>query len=219
MDSFFFSTVVPGLLTGTQVTVLVTLSALIIAVILGFVLAIIRHYSVSRVIHFAVDAYVEYFRNIPALSHLFIIYFGLGSLGLRLSSLTAAIAGLGLIGAAITCDIFRSGLGAIPRGHIEAAQAVGFRPFQILRFIVGPQALRVSLPPLGNYSLQLMKDTSIVSAIAAPEIMFNARSMVTSSFESTLIYSTAAGIYLLMSLPLIYGIRRLEQRFGRHADA
>ncbi|WP_316358272.1 amino acid ABC transporter permease [Devosia sp.] len=213
MDIFW--TILIGLLTGAGITVIVTISALFVAVILGLALALLREFSGKAWIRVAVDAYCELFRNIPALTHLFIIYFGLASLGLRIASVPAAILGLGLIGAAIACDIYRGGYASLKRGQTEAALAVGLTPWQTIMLILTPQALRVSLPPLGNYALQLMKDTSIVSAIAAPEIMFQARSMVTSSFQTTLIYATAAVIYLVLSLPLAVLVRRLETHFGQ----
>jgi len=212
---FLLETVLPSLLTGAVVTITVTLAALALAVTLGFGMALLRQFVGFRALNFLIDGYIEYFRNIPALTHLFIIYFGLATIGLRLSSMTAAIIGLGLVGAAISCEVFRSGFSALKSGQMEAAQAVGMTPIQAIWFILAPQAIRISLPPLGNYALQLMKDTSIVSAIAAPEIMFNARSMVTSSFQTTMIYSSAALIYLLISLPMAHFISRLEARFGR----
>ena len=215
----WLNTLLPGLLTGAGVTVTVTLASLALALSLGFALALVRQFVRAWAIGLLIDAYVEFFRNIPALTHLFILYFGLATLGVRLSSIGAAVLGLGLIGAAVTCDIFRSGFAALPQGQSEAAMAAGMTPVQTIRHILAPQAMRVALPPLGNYTLQLMKDTSIVSAIAAPEIMFYARSMVTSSFQTTLIYSTAALIYLAMSLPLTWGLRRIETRFGGSGHA
>lgn len=210
-----FLMVLEGLAAGIGVTVLVTLASLALGVCLGFGLALARQFSKLWAVHALIDTYCEIMRNIPALTHLFILYFGLASIGLRLSSIAAAILGLGLIGGAVTCDLFRSGFAALPNGQREAALAVGFTPFQTIFDILTPQALRIALPSLGNYAVQLLKDTSIVSAIAAPEIMFYARSMVTSSFQTTLIYATAAGLYLLLGLPLMQAIRVLETRYGR----
>jgi polar amino acid transport system permease protein len=215
---FLTSTILPGLLTGATVTITVTLASLAIAATLGFLLALVREFSGLRLLNFAIDAYVEYLRNIPALSHLFILYFGLASIGFAITSIPAAIIGLGLVGSAVTCDIYRSGFSALGKGQSEAALAVGMTPMQVIWLILSPQAFRVALPPLGNYALQLLKDTSVVSAIAAPEIMFYARSMVTSTFQTTLIYSSAALIYLAMSLPLAWGVARLEKRFGGATD-
>ena len=209
-----FSTILQGLISGAVITVTVSLASLVLAILLGFVLALIKQFSGSRALGFMIDAYGEVLRNIPAITHLFIIYFGLAAIGIRIPSIPAAILGLALIGSAVTCDIFCSGFASLNKGQREAALAVGFTPLQSIWNILTPQALRIALPPLGNYALQLLKDTSIVSAIAAPEIMFHARSMVTSSFQTTLIYSTAAAIYLFLSLPLAYFVKTLEARFS-----
>ncbi|MBP1861655.1 amino acid ABC transporter permease [Rhizobium herbae] len=210
-----FLIILQGLLRGAGITAVVTFSALALGLALGFALSLFRQFSPSKLLHGLIDVYVEFFRNIPALSHLFILYFGLASLGFRLSSMGAAILGLGLIGAAVTCDIFRSGFKSLSPGQTEAALATGFTPLQTIFTILTPQAMRIALPSLGNFAVQLLKDTSVVSAIAAPEIMFYARSMVTSSFQTTLIYATAAGLYLVMSLPLMQAVRMLEIRYGR----
>jgi polar amino acid transport system permease protein len=209
-----FDTILAGLLQGVGVTLGVTFGALIIAIILGFALSLARLFLRSRVVALLIDSYVEFFRNIPALAHLFVIYLGLGSVGIQLGSVTAAIIGLGLIGGASLCDVFRAGFEALHKGQREAALAVGMRPSQSIRLILAPQALRIALPAVTNYATQLLKDSSIASAIAAPEIMFFARSLVTSTFETTLIYVTAAMMYLLMSLPIAFAARSIEQKYG-----
>jgi His/Glu/Gln/Arg/opine family amino acid ABC transporter permease subunit len=210
-----FISVAEGLVAGLGVTVLVTLAALVLGVTFGFLLALVRQFAGLRLLNVVIDAYCEILCNVPALTHLFILYFGLASIGVRLTSIAAAVLGLGLIGAAITCAIFRAGFSALPRGQAEAALAAGLTPLQTIFAILTPQAMRIALPALGNYAVQLLKDTSVVSAIAAPEIMFFARSMVTSSFQTTLIYATAAGLYLVLSLPLMQATRFLERRYGR----
>jgi polar amino acid transport system permease protein len=206
-----FLGIVVGLLPGAAVTITVTLASLAVALVLGFGLALARVFSRQLLVVLLIDAWCEIFRNVPALTHLFIIYFGLASVGLKLASIPSAIIGLGLIGAAVTAEIYRSGFSALPKGQTEAALAVGLTPQQTIRTILAPQALRIALPGLGNYALQLLKDTSIVSAIAAPEIMFLSRSMVTSSFQTVLIYLTAAALYLALSLPLALAFHRAER--------
>ncbi|MEF3134913.1 amino acid ABC transporter permease [Rhizobium sp. 268] len=210
-----FLSVVNGLAAGLEVTVLVTLASLAFATGVGFLLALVRQFTAIRVVNLAIDAYCEILCNVPALTHLFILYFGLASIGVRLTSIAAAILGLGLIGAAITSSIFRAGFASLPKGQAEASLAAGLTPLQTIFEILTPQAMRIALPALGNYAVQLLKDTSVVSAIAAPEIMFFARSMVTSSFQTTMIYATAAALYLLLSLPLMQATRFLERRYGR----
>jgi His/Glu/Gln/Arg/opine family amino acid ABC transporter permease subunit len=214
-ELLFFLSILQGLCAGLGITVLVAAASLVLAVTLGFVLALARQFIALKPVHFAIDTYCEILCNVPALTHLFILYFGLASIGVRLTSVTAAILGLGLIGVAVTCSIFRAGFSALPQGQAEAALAAGLTPLQTIFEILTPQAMRIALPGLGNYAVQLLKDTSVVSAIAAPEIMFFARSMVTSSFQTTLIYTTAAALYLALSLPLMQATRFLENRYGR----
>ncbi len=90
--------------------------------------------------------------------------------------------------------------------------AIGLSPLQAFRLVVLPQAWRISLPPLGNYAIGLVKDTSLVAAIAAPEIMFNARQIVNETFETTLVYGSAALIYLVITLALsrLLAVRRTQ---------
>ena len=202
------------LLRGAVTTLEVAVGAFAIALALGFAFALIKVFSRSLPLVFCINAYVEVFRNVPALAHLFILYFGLASVGVPLSSLAAAILGLGLIGAATLTDVFRAGFQSLHAGQREAAMAVGMPPSLALRVILVPQALRVTLPPLANYGAQLVKDTSIIAAIAAPEIMFYARSLVTSTFQTTWIYVSAALLYLALSLPLSFAAGRLERALG-----
>lgn len=162
--------------------------------------------------HWLIDIYVEVFRNTPVLTQLFLIYFGLAYLGFKVSALPAAIIGLGLNGGAILTEVFRAGLGAIHHGQREAALAVGMTPWASLRHIILPQTWKITLPPLGNYAIALLKDTAVVSAIAAPEIMFYARNLVTSTFETTLVYVLAAVLYFCLSFPLARMVERFERR-------
>jgi polar amino acid transport system permease protein len=201
----------PALLQGAWTALQIAGGAMIIALLGGLLLATMRTFSRSQLVRGAVSVYVEWLRNVPALTHLFIIYFGLPSIGIRLPAIPAAIIGLGLIGAAVLADVFRSGFRALHIGQSEAALAVGMTPYQVWRHILLPQALRTTLPPLGNYAAQLIKDTSIASAIAAPEIMFFARNLVTSTFDTTLIYLIVIGIYIAIIMPVAWGFMRLER--------
>jgi His/Glu/Gln/Arg/opine family amino acid ABC transporter permease subunit len=199
------------LLLGAVTTVQITLTALAIAVVLGLTLALLK-LSPLKPLHWLIDIYVEVFRNTPVLAQLFIIYFGLAYIGFKISSFPAAIIGLGLNGGAILTEVFRAGLMAIHHGQREAALAVGMTPWTSLRFIILPQTWRITLPPLGNYAIALLKDTAVVSAIAAPEIMFYARNLVTSTFQTTLIYILAALLYFVLSFPLARLVDRFERR-------
>ncbi len=198
------------LLLGAVTTVEITLASLVAAIVIGLGLALLKM-TRFRALHWLIDVYVELFRNTPVLVQLFLIYFGLAYLGVKVSALPAAIIGLSLNGGAILTEVFRAGLAAIHHGQREAALAVGMTPWASLRYIILPQTWRITLPPLGNYAIALLKDTAVVSAIAAPEIMFYARNLVTSTFDTTFIYILAAALYFCLSFPLA----RLVDRFER----
>lgn len=205
-----------GVLAGGAVTALkVGAGAFAIALVLGFALAATATFAGRRLLAAAIGAYVEWMRNVPALAHLFLLYFGLPSIGIRLSPVAAATLGLGLVGAAVLCDVFAAGLKALHAGQREAALAAGLTPAQALRDVLAPQVLRLTLPAVGNYVSQLVKDTSIASAIAAPEIMFHARNLVTSTFQTALIYLAAMLLYAALLLPVAWAFARLEAKLER----
>lgn len=199
------------LLLGAVTTVQITLAALVVAIVLGLGLALLK-LSRLRLVHWLIDIYVEVFRNTPVLAQLFLIYFGLAYVGFKVASFPAAVIGLGLNGGAILTEVFRAGFAAIHHGQREAALAVGMTPWESMRHIILPQTWRITLPPLGNYAIALLKDTAVVSAIAAPEIMFYARNLVTSTFETTLVYVLAALLYFVLSFPLARLVERFERR-------
>jgi His/Glu/Gln/Arg/opine family amino acid ABC transporter permease subunit len=199
------------LMLGAVTTIAITLGSLLIAIVLGLALALVKLMYI-RPLNWLINTYIELFRNTPVLVQVFLIYFGLPSVGLNIDPFPAAIIGLGLNGGAVLSEVFRAGLGAIHHGQREAALAVGMTPWDSLRYIILPQTRRITLPPLGNYAIALLKDTAIVSAIAAPEIMFWARNLVTSTFETTFIYILAAMIYFCLSFPLARLVNRFERR-------
>jgi polar amino acid transport system permease protein len=207
-----FIAIVQTLSIGALVAVQVSAGALAIALVGGLLLALARTFVRSRAVQLAIAAWSEWLRNVPALAHLFLLYFGLASVGVRLSPVPAACVGLGLVGAAVLCDVFTAGLRSLQAGQREAALSVGLTPAQVLRFVLLPQMLRVTLPSLGNYTSQLVKDTSIASAIAVPEIMFYARHLVTSTFQTATIYLGAMLLYAAIVLPITWAFARAERR-------
>lgn len=212
MDSVLIDAIVHALLSGAVTTVKVAAGALAVALFIGITLSAVAFLTSNSLVHVIVHIYVEALRNVPSLTFLFLLYFGLAAIGLRLSSMLAAILGLGLIGGAITVDIFRSSFHAVPSGQAEAGAAIGLTPFGTFRLIIWPQGLRFALPSLGNYAIALIKDTSLVAAIAAPEILFNARQLVNETFETALIYGAAALIYLMLTIVVAQAVSFLEKR-------
>jgi polar amino acid transport system permease protein len=208
------SNIVVTLARGAWTAAQVAAGAGVLAAVLGLALAMLVVFTRLRLVKLLIGAYVEWMRNVPALAHLFLLYFGLASVGVRFSPLTAAILGLGLVGAAVLCDVFAAGLRSLHVGQREAALAAGLTPWQAMRHIALPQVFRLTLPSVGNYVVQLVKDTSIASAIAAPEIMFYARNLVTSTFQTPVIYAAAIALYACIVFPIAWGFARAEQRMG-----
>lgn len=205
--------VLPVLLVAIRMTVMVTVGALFVALILGLVVALMR-ISPLRLLRYVALAYTDVMRGTPALVQLFIIYFGLSEIGIEFSPMSAAIIGLGMNGAAYVGEIYRAGIESLHRGQMEAALSLGMTPTRAMRYIILPQAVRLMLPPLANYAIALVKDTAIVSTIAAPEVMFEARRLVQATFMHSLsgqIYLLCALIYLALTLPLSQVAKRLEK--------
>jgi His/Glu/Gln/Arg/opine family amino acid ABC transporter permease subunit len=205
---------IPYLLTGALVTLEITGATLIVAGLLGLVLALMQRTRVPLIGALAA-AYIEIMRSVPVLTTLFVIYFGLASVGIQLPSFVAAVIGLGMLGGAYMAEIIRAGIEAVHHGQREAAVSLGMTPAQAMRFIVLPQALRVIVAPTANYTIGLLKDTAIVSTVAAPELLFAAKTLVSQTILPMQVYLLTAGIYLAMSWPLARAAHHLEVRLSR----
>jgi His/Glu/Gln/Arg/opine family amino acid ABC transporter permease subunit len=198
------------LLGGWPTTVKVAAGALIFALIFGLVIALLR-LSRWHWLRIPAIAYIEFFRGTPLLVQLFVIYFGLPDAGFEPTPLQAAIVGMGLNGSAYLAEIYRAGIEAIHRGQMEAALSLGMTPARAMRYIILPQAMRTMLPPITSFSIVMLKDTAVVSVIAAPEIMFYARNLVTETLQSAVVYSMAGALYLCMTVPMARLVARLER--------
>jgi polar amino acid transport system permease protein len=149
-----------------------------------------------------VKAWIEIFRNTPLLVQLFIVYFGLPQLGLRLDANTAALIGLSLYLGAFSTEIIRAGIESVPRGQIEAGHALGLRQRQIFRFIILVPAMRAVFPALGTRFILIMLATSVVSTISADELASIANGLQTETFRPFEVYLAVSLIYLVMALVL-----------------
>lgn len=204
----------PQLMVAAGGTLRITAGAFVLASLVGLLLAfarLSRHRWLSR----AALVYIEVIRGIPALTLLFLLYFALAAGGIVMYAFQAAVVGLGLNGAAYLAEVYRAGLEAIHAGQREAAQSVGMTSVQAMRYIVLPQAMRVVLPPLVNYLIALLKETSIASLIAAPELTNRARDLSSEYFMPMDLYLLTGLIYFLMAFPLSRAARYLEARMAR----
>ncbi len=204
---YFFTT----LLSGWPATLVVASGALVFALIFGLVIALMR-ISTWKLLRWPANAYLEFFRGTPALVQLFVIYFGFPDWGFQPSPMQAAIIGLGMNGAAYVSEIYRAGIESIHRGQMEAALSLGMTPVKAMQNIILPQAIRTMLPPMTNFSIVLLKDTSIVFAIGVLEVMALARQLVTETLTSAPIYLMAGAMYLCVTIPMARLAARLERQ-------
>lgn len=203
----------PQLLRAALDTLQMTGLAFLLAALLGLPLALAR--MTPGLPGRLALGYIEVMRGVPQLAILFLIYFGLVPLGVALHAFTAAVIGLGLSGSAYLAEVYRAGLDSVDPGQREAAQMIGMPRTQVLRRVVLPQAWPAVLPPMGNYLVALLKDTSIASIISAPELMLRARDLSSEYFLPMHYYLLAGLMYLVMAWPLMQGVRVLERRLSR----
>lgn len=210
-----YPSLVPLFLKGAGLTLLVSLCAMALAVLLGTSLAMGRRYGPVPVRVFAV-AYIEFFRGTPLLIQLTMIYFGLPELGLKLDPFVAGVVALGLNYAAAEAENYRAGLESVPRGQLEAAQVLGLSTLQTLRHVVGPQAVRISIPPMTNDFIALLKDSSLVSLVTLTELTKTYTNLANSTRDHLGLGLLVAVFYLLIGLPFARLAKAAESYFGKH---
>ena len=200
-------------LAAAWVTLYLTVLAFLLAVPLGMLLAVSRVYGAGPV-RAAARLYIELFRGTPVLLQLFVLYYGLADF-VSLGPVQAAVLGLGLNYAAYEAEVYRGALLAIPRGQSEAARALGLGPWQTLRHVLLPQALRLALPPMTNDFVSLLKDSSLVSVITVIELT-KRMTIAAVDMRGWLVPGIlCAAMYLVLSFPLSELARRLERRLAR----
>ncbi|MDQ0072785.1 polar amino acid transport system permease protein [Variovorax boronicumulans] len=203
----------PILLQGAVVTVQVTVLSFLLSSALGLGLALMK-LSPVRAIAWTGAVIVNVIRGLPIIVQLFYIYFVLPEFGVQFTAFQAGVIGLGIAYSAYQAENFRAGIEAVDPGQREAAQAMGMRSALIMRRVILPQAFRIALPPYGNTLVMMLKDSSLVSTITVAEMTRAGQLIASSTFQNMTVYTLVALLYLLMSLPLVYGLRRLEKRFG-----
>lgn len=186
-----------------------------LALVLGLLVALAR-ISKSRVLRGIALVYVEVMRGTPLLVQLVYIFFVLPAIGVNIDPVPAGILGLGLNYAAYLSEVFRSAILAVEAGQTEAALSLGYTPSKALWKVVLPQSFIVSLGPIGNYFIAMVKDTALTSVIAVTEILKTANVINAQTFETTQVYTAAALLYLLISLPLSRIVSALEKRARVH---
>lgn len=210
------SNAIGPLLLGTiQYTIPLALITFAIGLVIAVFTAIAR-ISNNTALNLLARAYVSIVRGTPLLVQLFIIFYGLPTIGVMLEPLPAAIIGLSLNVGAYASEVVRSAIISIPKGQWEAAYSMGMVRSQALRRIILPQATRVSIPPLSNTFISLVKDTSLASLVLVAELFRKAQEIASHNYEFLFIYSLAALIYWVICFILSFIQGRLEARLERY---
>lgn len=189
----------PALMSGLQISLMVTGLSLLFGLPLGLLLAFGMINRLKSVRYITIGI-VELGRGIPLLVVLYIVYFGLPTTGVVLTSFAAAALGISLNTGAYTSEIFRAGLLSVPRGHIEAAQSLGLNWQDEARYIVLPQAIRAIVPPLMSYSVIVFQATSLGYAVALSELLNSAYQIGSVSFEFLSVFALTGLIYAFLSI-------------------
>lgn len=196
-----------------------TLPLTLITFTVGLLLAIITalcRLSNFKVLQFLARFYVSIIRGTPLLVQLFIIFYGLPSIGLTIDPFPSAVIGFSLNVGAYASEIIRAAILSIPKGQWEAAYSMGMTYPKALKRVILPQASRVSIPPLSNSFISLIKDTSLAAMILVTEMFRKAQEIAASNYEFLLVYSEAALIYWVICMLLSIVQDRLESRLDRY---
>jgi polar amino acid transport system substrate-binding protein len=202
---------VPLLAKGALVTLELSVIAMALAVAAGLTIALMRLYS-PKIIRSFTLAYIEIIRGTPLLVQLFLIFYGLPHIGIRLSPMPAAILGLALNYSAYEAENYRAGIQSIPKTQMEAALALGMTRLQALRYVIIPQAVRMVIPPVTNDFIALLKDSSLVSVITMVELTKAYSQLASIHYDYLGIGLLAAAMYFLVGLPFVR-LARLAERY------
>ncbi len=207
----------PELLNGAKTTILLTICAVMMGLLLSVFLALGKM-SKNKIWNGFCNAYIFFFRGTPLLMQLYFIYFGLPQISMALtinSRFLAAFIAFSLNSAAYCAEIIRAALQSIDKGQFEASKALGLTKGQTMRLVIFPQSIKRLIPPVANEFIMVLKDASLVSIIALADLTKVTRA-ISSSTGTALVYIPAMIIYLVMTAFFEFIFRKLESRFSRY---
>ena len=197
---------------GLLVTMQYTLVTCVLGLVIGLVVALIQ-LSPLRSLRVVGMLFVEFFRNVPLLVWLLWSYYALPIFaGLDISKQAAGVLALSLYGGAYYAEILRAGIQSLDHGQGDAAKALGMRPWQAMRRIILPQAFRQMIPPLAGQTIIQMKNTTLLSVITVPDLLYQASYISSFTYRPMEVYTVVGLIFLAILIPSNYLARRLEMR-------
>lgn len=211
MDSSVIADNIPVYAQAAILTVRVAAKGIVLAFIVGALVAGVRFFRIP-VLHQIARAYIEVSRNTPLLVQLFFLYFGLPKLGVVLESETCAVVGLAFLGGSYMAEAIRAGLEGVAPIQMQSSLSLGMSRTQALRHVIAPQALALSLPALTANIIFLIKETSVVSIVALPDLVFTAKEQIGQTYETREALFLLVFFYLLILLPISLIAGRVERR-------
>jgi len=205
----------PQLLHGLGYTLLLAVLSFVLSCVIGVLVCALR-VSRVRTVSLLAAGYIELMRLTPLLIQMLWVYTSLALLtGIRLSPFQAGLLALSLNSGGFMAEVFRSGLQSVPRGQKEAAEALGMSAWQSLKRVVGPQTLRIIIPPLGSGWVSSFKDTSLLLVLGVPELMTQAQMISSATYRPLETFTIVGLVYLLLAYPQALLVERLYRRFRR----
>jgi polar amino acid transport system permease protein len=198
---------------GALITLALTILSQTIGIILGLVVALTRS-SRWRVIRTVAGLYVWFLRGTPVLLQLIFVYAALPQFGVRFSAFQSAVIALSLNEAAYMAEIIRSGIDSVSSGQRLASRALGMKEWQLMRYVVLPQALRVIIPPTGTQFIGMLKTSALASVISVQDLLLTAQRTASANFDYVPALASAAVYYLVLTTIFTLLQRRLEQRLS-----
>jgi len=212
----FLTTYWPLLLQGAAITVIISFFSVLLGGIGGTLLALLRLNS-HKICQMLASAYIDFIRGTPLLIQIYIIFYGLPSLGIRLPSLVAGVLAMSINSTAYVAEIIRAGILAVDKGQFEAAASLGMRKPLMMKEIILPQALKNILPALGNEFVTIIKESSIISVISVTDLMFVANTIRGNTFQAFTPLVVVALIYFVLTFTLSKIVRIFEKRLDKNA--
>lgn len=205
----------PSILDGFKVTVLVAILTVLVGIGLGLALAVVRAFG-NRPVNALIVGWVDFFRTMPQLVVIVVVYFALPYGGIVLSPFAATVLSLGAVLSAFAAEIFTAALQSVPKGQTDAARALGLSFLKTLFLVLLPQAIRLAIPLLTNRTIAIVKGTALGTAVSLPETLGAAQSVMAIAANPSPL-TLAAALYLVLFIPLVIASRFVERRYGRTA--
>jgi polar amino acid transport system permease protein len=213
-DVDYIIAAMPSLMSGLLMTVIVSLMSISLAILIGIAGASARIFNTPFAAPLA-KGYVEFIRNTPLLVQIFFIFFGLPSLGLKLSVFWSGVVALTIWGGAFNIENFRGGFLAVPKGLREAAFSLGLSRVQYLALVAMPIGLRVSIPSVLNTAISTLKNSAYLQAIGLAELTFVAMDRLSTDFRTLEMFASIGVIYLVLVIGLSVAVRSIERVLQR----